>query len=149
VKTTGTDLFVYGTLLFDEVVRALTDRTFRSVPACLPGYARCTILRNGLREAYPAIRPHRTGRVAGRLLLEVKDRSLRWIDRFESDPPDYQRCQVIAKCNDGREIQAFTYVARPSLIPFLEGEWSPEQFKSEHLDDYLTRVIPEVRRQTG
>jgi len=149
VSTPTTDLFVYGTLLFDEVVQAVTDRGFRSVPARLRGYVRCAIIRDGRHEPYPACRPEPPGVISGRLLFDVDDRSMNLIDRFESEPPDYECRPVLVECDDGQLVEASTYVALPSLIRYLAGEWSVDQFRKDHLTHYLASVIPEMRKQTG
>jgi gamma-glutamylcyclotransferase (GGCT)/AIG2-like uncharacterized protein YtfP len=151
MRTSTTTLFAYGTLLLDEVVHALTDRTFRTLPARLHGYRRHTIIRHGneMCEAYPAIQPSPVGIVVGRLLLEVDEHSLKLIECFESDPPDYERTPVEVQIDGGAKTQAITYVAHPSLSACLKGEWYLEVFARNHLQDYLTRVIPEMRRQAG
>lgn len=142
-------LFVYGTLLFDQVVRALTDRTFPTCPANLHGFARHVILRDGHREPYPAIWPQSSGVVPGRVLLDVDERSLMLIDHFESDPPDYERASVVVDCGAGESLRAITYVALPRLRPCLAGEWCMDEFRANALADYVRRVIPQMRRELG
>jgi gamma-glutamylcyclotransferase (GGCT)/AIG2-like uncharacterized protein YtfP len=141
-----TTLFVYGTLLFDEIVQALTCRTFQTTPALLRGFVRRSIARQGQTEAYPAITPEDSGRVRGRLLLEVDSVSARWIHAFESEPPDYQLTPVRVESEDGEIIPATTYVARPYLAAQLSGPWNPAGFEQRHLARYVGNLIPEMRR---
>lgn len=140
-------LFVYGTLMFDEVVSALTDRTFRTRPATLRGFARHAVLRDGRRQAYPAIWRQPSGVVAGRLLLDVDERSMRLIDYYENDPPDYERMSVVVKCDGDQSLQATTYVALSSTHPFLADDWHGQQFERVHLTKYVQEVIPQLVRQ--
>jgi gamma-glutamylcyclotransferase (GGCT)/AIG2-like uncharacterized protein YtfP len=141
-----TPLFAYGTLLFDEILQALTDRTFETLPAVLRGFTRHAIVRGETTEAYPAIRPDPAGNVAGRVLLNLDASSARLIDLFESDPPDYQVTPVRVESADGRMIAATTYIARPGLVSQLKGVWSRNEFKRRHLAHYVDSVIPELRQ---
>jgi gamma-glutamylcyclotransferase (GGCT)/AIG2-like uncharacterized protein YtfP len=135
-------LFVYGSLLFDEVVRALTHRTFQSTAAVLNGYSRRSIMGKDDPLPYPAIRPAPSDCVRGRILLDVDEGSARSIDRFESDPPDYQVTRVTVVVPGNRSIPATAYVACPHLLPRLRGAWDAELFRRCHLPHYLTQVIP-------
>lgn len=141
-----TDLFVYGTLLFDEVVRALTGRTFPTVPASVTGYIRRAVERPDGREAYPAITPEPQGTVRGRVLRGVDAMSMRRIDAYEMDPPDYRLETVPVEYEDGDVGTAMTYTSLPTLLPRLKGQWDPATFKQNHLQDYVTRLIPELLR---
>lgn len=145
----STHLFVYGTLLFDEIVQALTDRTFGTLEVTLHEFARHAIVRQGQREAYPAIRSRASGKVHGRVLLNVDDRSMRLIDRYENDPPEYERVTIRVECDGGNPLQANTYIASPTLRPLLHGDWHVEQFQREHLTKYVREIIPQLRREFG
>jgi gamma-glutamylcyclotransferase (GGCT)/AIG2-like uncharacterized protein YtfP len=140
-----TPLFAYGTLLFDEILQALTDRTFQTLPAVLRGFTRHAIVRGQTTEAYPAIQPDPAGKVAGRVLLNLDATCARLIDLFESNPPDYQVCSVKVESADRRMIAATTYIARPGLVAQLKGAWSRNAFKRGHLAHYVDSVIPKLR----
>ena len=143
------NLFVYGTLLFDELVMALSGKHFASAAATLHGYSRHAIVRDGKQEAYPAIQPNPSGIVPGRVLFNVDEPSMRRIDCFESDPPVYDRTEVQVDLDEGKEISAITYVARPGLTPCLMEDWNQDHFARNHLKEYLTTVVPWARRQMG
>ena len=149
MSTPATTMFVYGTLMFDEVVRALTGRTFRSVPARLAGYSRHCIIRNGKPDAYPAITANPEGSVSGRVLLEVDGPSLDIIRLFESDPPDYEEVSVAPMLENGKPVQATTFVAKQSIVALLEGEWNEQKFAREHLRNYVDVLAPETRRDAA
>jgi gamma-glutamylcyclotransferase (GGCT)/AIG2-like uncharacterized protein YtfP len=123
------NLFVYGTLLFDEVVQWVTGRTVDSVRGTLRGFTRHSIKRGNRIEPYPAILPNPRGEVEGRILLSLDEGAMGRIDAYEMDPPEYQQQLVSVSCVDGRVLAASTYVAGPALIPFLKGTWDPERFR--------------------
>lgn len=141
------NLFVYGTLLLDELVTALTGIQIRSARAELQGYSRHCIVRDGRPDAYPAIRPCPSGTVIGRVLFDVDEQSMRMIDCFESDPPDYDRIEVEVTLEERKIIPAVAYVAKPSLTQWLTGEWSEAAFAKDHLKHYLSSVVPETIRE--
>ncbi|MDJ0786257.1 MAG: gamma-glutamylcyclotransferase family protein [Myxococcota bacterium] len=126
-------LFVYGTLLFPEVLEAVADQRPRLEPAVLPGYA-----RRGLRErVYPAIVPRSGEQVAGRLVHGLDDRGRERIDRFEGDL--YRRLRVEVRVGDAR-LLAFAYVLHPDRTgELLEASWDPEAFQLAHGPAYLER----------
>jgi len=139
-------LFVYGTLLFDELIMALTDKRFRSAPAQLMGYSRHRVIRDGQETAYPAIRLNPLNSVCGKLLFDVDKLSMKRIHVFESEPPDYDQIKVEVTLDGGRIAPAVAYVAKPSVVPLLAGNWSEEQFARDHLNAYLSELKSEPRR---
>ena len=107
-------LFLYGTLMPNEGNHRLIERHVRSArPATIEG-----VLVD--LEAFPALIPG-DGIVEG-MLLELDDRAMEITDRLEGFHPDgnhslYVRKEVIARLDDGEEVQAWTYeYANPSAI---------------------------------
>ncbi len=105
------DLFVYGTLLREEVVRAITGRSFRRVSARLPGLERVSP-----RGSYPAAIPKRNGAVDGELLLSVDEDSLAALDRYEGEGHLYIRAAAVADCG-GKPRPCQVYLPRNPLGP--------------------------------
>lgn len=104
-------LFVYGTLMDEELVYALTRRRFPRCQAELPHFAR--FLPPG---GYPYILPRVGARVRGVLLCDLDPASLAVLDRYEDEGTLYhrRRVQVIAH---GRSVLCETYVGDETRLP--------------------------------
>ena len=143
-------LFAYGTLLFPEVLRAVTGRRLAGRPATLDRFVR----RGVTGELFPAVVEANDGdSVRGLLYLELDERDWRTLDRFEGAL--YERCAVIVRCESGvrpgpssrapspaaDECHAFTYVlgetSRHRLGP---DAWDEESFAREHLAALVARI---------
>ncbi len=117
----ATDLFVYGSLLFEDVFRAVTGRGAAHEPAVLVGYARYRI-----RDAtYPAIVPEPGESTEGVVYRALDHRAISALDRFEGDM--YTRERVEVRRADGTAWAVETYVFVDALRGLLEPEpWHPE-----------------------
>ncbi|XP_016726399.1 AIG2-like protein D isoform X2 [Gossypium hirsutum] len=82
------NVFVYGSLLADDVVRVLLNRVPTSSAALLNGFHRFSIKG----RVYPAILPVRNRHVSGRVLMGITDPELHILDEFED--VEYQRTRV-------------------------------------------------------
>ncbi|KAH8503969.1 hypothetical protein H0E87_011565 [Populus deltoides] len=82
------NVFVYGSLLSDDVVRALLSRIPQSSPAILNGYHRFSIKG----RVYPAILPVENKKVSGKVLHGITDPELYILDEFED--VEYERVTV-------------------------------------------------------
>ena len=124
-------LFAYGTLLFPEVLSAVTGLSLTAEPATLDGYVR----RGVIGEIFPAIvEGDRHDRVAGALYVGLDDRAWGRLDRFEGDL--YERRLVRIATRD-----AFTYVLASTWRHRLAAEpWDPAAFARDHLDAFLARL---------
>lgn len=147
-----TKVFVYGSLLFDEVVECLTGKSFHSEEASLADYARYAVQREDRVAKGPAI-VYEPGKVVnGRLLLDIDSDALRVFDRFECGEGDfarYERVSVFVTLWNGAVVPADTYRAVKEFRPFLHGDWSEEDFKARHLEFYVKEWIPLLRRKWG
>lgn len=137
-------LFVYGTLLFDDVIRLLTGRCFTSTRAVLRDHRRYNVCIPGQEITWPAIVYEPDRQVRGKLLMNVDDTSLAVIDGYENTPPEYEKAHVSVVLEDDREVKAIAYRALPQLFDALKGEWSKEEFERKHLRYYLTEKIPNM-----
>lgn len=143
-------LFVYGTLLFPEVVEALVDRRFAMRRAILRGYRRAGIRRPAGDAVGPAIIPEASSQVEGALLEGVDDASQVVLDSFEDVAGEYDRTDVKVVLDDGSTVEAAAYVGTEEIRPLLvEGEWSPEEFRERGLRHYVSERIPRLRRIWG
>jgi gamma-glutamylcyclotransferase (GGCT)/AIG2-like uncharacterized protein YtfP len=144
------DLFVYGTLLYPEVVYALTGESLRAAPARLPDYQRFAVRPPGRSGRGPVIFPEPGGVVEGGLLRNVSAAARELIDRFEAAGGGYQRCQVMVQTGDGEPaVPAWAYVGEEQLREHRVGTWSIEDFEGADLQWYLTERLPSLRREWG
>ncbi|XP_058113505.1 AIG2-like protein D [Magnolia sinica] len=129
-------VFVYGSLLEDEVVQALLKRVPQSSPALLNGYHRFSIKG----RVYPAILPIENKKVTGRVLLGITDPELHVLDTFED--VEYERENVEISLIDGSEkLQVHAYVWGNKNDPSLHGEWDFEEWRRLHMADFLRMTV--------
>jgi gamma-glutamylcyclotransferase (GGCT)/AIG2-like uncharacterized protein YtfP len=104
----GVALFVYGTLMDEDRLVALTDRPVSRRPATLEGFMRKTAA-----HGYPTIVPRPGARVDGMLLEHLDAAALAALDAYEDLGRLYARrpAEVVV---DGRRVACEVYV---SLIP--------------------------------
>ena len=129
-------VFVYGSLLFDEVLLALLKRNPSTRPAVLRGFTRYA-LRG---RVYPAIAPASEaagdgGQVEGLLLCDLTAAERSILDDFEDE--DYVKTMLDVRAEDGAMVQADAYVWRAEFASELEGSWDCATFRAAHLDEYL------------
>jgi gamma-glutamylcyclotransferase (GGCT)/AIG2-like uncharacterized protein YtfP len=129
-------VFVYGSLLADDVVRALLKRVPTSSPAILNDFHRYSIKG----RVYPAILPLKNKKVTGRVLLGITDPELNILDEFEDF--EYERRIVDVSLVDSSEkLQVNTYIWSNSIDPNLYGEWDFEEWKKQHMADFLKMTM--------
>ncbi|MGW8248215.1 MAG: gamma-glutamylcyclotransferase family protein [Acidiferrobacterales bacterium] len=123
-------LFVYGTLLREDILRKVIGFLPASEPATLNGYRR---MRPG-GKPWPVIRPALTSQVNGRVLTGLNRRHLLRIDHYEGK--GYKRKRVRVRLPDDRHCHAWTYVGAAK-----KGEaWSneSEQQHRRQIDRFLS-----------
>ncbi|KAI4389999.1 hypothetical protein MLD38_002158 [Melastoma candidum] len=130
------NVFVYGSLLADEVVTVLLQRVPRSRPAILHDFHRFSIKG----RVYPAILPVDKKSVTGKVLMDVTTPELDILDTFED--VEYERRSVLVNILDNSDrVEAQTYVWRNANDPDLYGEWDFEDWKKKHMDDFVKMTI--------
>ncbi|CAO2817940.1 unnamed protein product [Amaranthus hypochondriacus] len=126
------NVFVYGSLLSDEVVHVLLNRVPVSSPAILPHFQRFSIKG----RVYPAILPFENSKVLGRVLTGVTNLELDILDDFEDD--EYVRDSVeVTLVDDSEKLQAYTYVWDKKDDPCLCGDWDFEKWRAAHMNDFI------------
>ncbi|KAL6005378.1 hypothetical protein ACLOJK_005945 [Asimina triloba] len=132
-------VFVYGSLLEDEVVRALLKRVPLSSPALLNGYHRFSIKG----RVYPAIIPLENKNVAGRfqeVLFGLTETELHVLDTFED--VEYERQTVeISLMESTKKFHAQAYVWVNKDDPNLYGDWNFEEWRQLHMADFLSMTV--------
>jgi gamma-glutamylcyclotransferase (GGCT)/AIG2-like uncharacterized protein YtfP len=116
-------LFAYGTLMFREVMAAVTGRDGSPVEAVLEGFER----RRVRGASYPGIVPRAGGQVHGRLWRGITPEDLARLDRFEGSM--YARQVHIVQTPSGPR-KAWLYVVRPAQRWMLTSrDWEPAEFR--------------------
>ncbi|CAJ2643349.1 unnamed protein product [Trifolium pratense] len=135
------NVFVYGSLLADEVVRALLNRVPPSSPATLSDYHRFKIKG----RVYPAILPVQSKKVTGRVLLGISGVELHILDEFED--VEYTRTEVDVFFTENSEnLRAYAYVWSNPNDPDLYAEWDFEEWKKVHMNDFV-KMTEEFKQQ--
>lgn len=119
------NLFVYGTLLFPEILQKITGKNFGSGEATLPGYRRHAVKNCD----YPAIIQNKNEKVEGKLILNVDDESMKLLSDYEGE--EYKKAEVEVQSGDSK-IMAVVFVWCDSLDKLMENDWDENHF-GEHL----------------
>jgi gamma-glutamylcyclotransferase (GGCT)/AIG2-like uncharacterized protein YtfP len=123
-------LFVYGTLRFPDVLRALLGR----VPDLTPVTARGWRVAGLLGRRYPGLVADPDGRAAGLLLTGLTADEQRILDAFEGDLYDLRRLPL----DGGRHGWAYVWTADAEVAAH---DWDPEHFAEQHLSAYVGRCV--------
>ncbi|XP_061339311.1 AIG2-like protein D isoform X2 [Gastrolobium bilobum] len=124
------NVFVYGSLLSDDVVRVLLKRVPSSATATLHGLFKIK------GRVYPAILPVENKKVAGRVLLGISGLELDVLDEFEDI--EYTRSDVEVLLMDTSEkLKVHAYVWSNPNDQDLYAEWDFEEWKQVHMNDFV------------
>ncbi|KAG8495262.1 hypothetical protein CXB51_012893 [Gossypium anomalum] len=131
------NVFVYGSLLSDDVVRILLNRVSPSSAAFLSHFHRLSIKG----RVYPAILPVQNRHVSGRVLMEISDPELHILDEFED--VEYQRTRVeVSLLESSDKLQADAYVWSNTSDPNLYGDWDFEkEWKQVHTESFIKMTM--------
>ncbi|XP_059662983.1 AIG2-like protein D [Cornus florida] len=130
------NVFVYGSLQAEEVVRVLLKRVPRSSPAILNHHHRFSIKG----RVYPAILPVENKKVTGKVLLGITTPELDILDTFED--VEYERRTVEVSLMDSSEkLQTYAYIWSNQDDPSLYGEWNLEEWKQVHMNDFVKMTM--------
>lgn len=127
------NVFVYGTLRFDEIVGRVIGRNPDARPAEVHGY-RSARVRG---RPYPAAVPSPGARLEGRLYTGLVPPELAALDAYEG--PEYRRARAPVRTPSG-PARAWLWVARDHLLPLLDGPWDARRFREQWLESYLRQL---------
>jgi len=130
-------LFVYGTLLFPEILEGLTGISPVTKPAKLQEYKRCCV--KGCD--YPAVLPEKNSVVEGKLVINVDHHFMDIITFFEGE--DYQKTKVFIQAGN-KEIPATVFTWNGDFHRLEMKDWNKKQFEQYSLKYYAARIIPET-----
>ncbi|KIY99608.1 AIG2-like protein [Monoraphidium neglectum] len=141
----GGQIFVYGTLMADEVLKLLLKRVPPSKPATLAGHRRYAIRG----QVFPAIVPAEPeASVRGKVLLQLTNKELEILDVYESE--EYFRAKVAPAFDDGTTVDADVYIWRDTYRDQLLPEgWDYEQFLGRDLESYLEMTTEFMKEYFG
>ena len=129
-------LFVYGSLLFPEVVEILLDHDRPRQDVIVPGW-RVVALPN---QVYPTLVRDDASTASGHLMLDLTPTDWRTLDAFENDAYDLARVHPAHVAD-----HAYAFVsADPSH--YGGGAWHVEHFVRDALKAYLVRCAAWRRR---
>ncbi len=128
----NTQLFVYGTLMWPEILKAVIDRIPVMEDALLEGYRRLKI-----KDAvYPALIKAESHSVQGKLIRGLNYNEIVLIDDYEGD--EYERKEVFIKTLSGRKEAAFVYVFSEDYRErLLDENWNPSEISEKLLRSLL------------
>lgn len=135
------NLFTYGTLMFPEVLEAVSGKSYGSVESLLKGYRR--VLVRG--RPYPGIYACQGHDTTGRLYSGLDESLLVLLDRFEGSL--YERRRVTVQAPGRSSVDATVYVIADNSMHMLSSEpWIAERFLAEWFDPYV-QTCHEFRRR--
>ena len=133
-------LFVYGCLMFPEVLEALIGKKYALKGAVLQGYQRIKVQTDD-PIAYPVIVPETSGSVEGCLIRNVHPASMNKIDVFEeTEKCGYLKREVTVELNNAENVKALTYVPGLAQKLRLTQLWNPDEFRKKDLQRCLNQI---------
>ena len=130
---TVTNVFVYGTLMYDEVWSRIVIGEHKRIDAQLSGYRRLKFKD----ENYPGI-VKGEGTVRGLVRVDVNQDNLARLDTFEGTY--YERVQEVVQDARGKDIQVDVYRIKERYTWMLEDvEWDMGQFEASGLRQFLSQ----------
>ena len=121
------NVFVYGTLMWDEIWNRIVHGTYQKIPAQLRGYKRLKIKE----QNYPGL-VEGDGVVWGCVWRNVDKDDLARLDAFEEKY--YKRVTEEIHDAKGQTMKAEVYVIQEAYASVLEdGEWDPGYFEAHGL----------------
>lgn len=131
-------LFVYGTLLFPEIIEKLSGKNFETVPAFIRGFIRKRIVGCD----YPVVIQNLNSEVKGLLVRNVDEQSMQLLTFYEGD--EYEKMETDVWI-ENEKTTAFVFVWKNNSKDLEENDWDENEFRQKHLKAYLNKVIPETR----
>jgi len=139
------NLFVFGTLLIDEIVLGLLNTVPERRAATLKGYRRGNIEIPGRVGKGPAIVASQHDHVKGDVLVGLTEGQVKILDLFESVSPGYQRIEGHVETVSGGLCAASFYASTSEIAEFVSAtDWLIDTFTRDYLDDYVTQRIPNL-----
>jgi hypothetical protein len=137
-------IFVYGLLMFPEIVEALTGTKYQTLDALLNDHQRRGLSQSPLSAPVPVL-TEAPGRVQqGKLLLNVSREAIAILDFFEELDSGHYVKKAVRVQADGQWYSAFCYAIGPTLTPYIAGDWQPELVSDAQKAHFIQQVIPQM-----
>ena len=134
------NIFVYGSLMIPEMVKALTGNHFLMVDAILPGYRRHKVKDH----IGPGLSKEKRRSVYGKVLLGIDEKSMAIFDKFEGSY-GYELIEVEVLV-EGHKKDVFFYEWTGHHDTLLDEDWDVEEFKRKHMERFLKEEMPKFLR---
>lgn len=127
------NVFVYGSLMFDDVWNRIVQCQYEKNTAVLAGYKRLCVKG----KTYPGLVKTFGCSVEGVVYLNVSAQDIQRLDRFEGEY--YKKIPVAVSSEGSHALDAEVYLFRQSYKHLLGNTpWDPDQFQTHHLRQFIT-----------
>ena len=125
-------LFVYGTLIFDEILSKLLGKTTHQFQDCWK-----IIKLKNFNAEFPGIVKDATSNVLGKIILDINDHDTSILDTYEGVM--YKR--IILKVKTISNDMGQVYVVDDYYKRKLSEEaWCPLEFRNKYLNNYIKNL---------
>lgn len=129
------NLFTYGTLQFQEVMKILLGKSIEYEDLSIKGFKR----RRLKGEVFPAVINSDSERVSGRVYFGITEEDFLILNKFEGDY--YSPVTINIETKRIGKTLAIIYVLREEFFSFFSSEeWEVNHFSKTHLDAYLSSI---------
>ncbi len=130
-------VFIYGSLLFPEITKKLTGKSFKTSPAILKGYKMYCV--KGCD--YPAIIRENGTFTNGKIMRNVNETDILKMSFFEGDEYEIKKLRVLI---NGKSEIALAFVWAKEIENLENKKWDFQEFEKNSLEYYINEVIPET-----
>lgn len=128
------NIFVYGSLMFDDVWNRIVQHRYEKQAAVVSGYKRLSIKG----ESYPGLVTSFNSSVDGVLYLNVTAQDIKRLDKFEGEY--YKKIPVAVLSETGRVLNAEVYLFnRRSKRLLSNTSWDPLRFQAHQLQQFIAK----------
>lgn len=131
----GRPLFVYGSLMFPEIIRSVIGRVPEGRPAIIQGYRRLVVAG----ESFPGMIKvgESDERVDGLVYVDITSEEWKRIIAFEDE---FYGLKEVSVERLGENLSALAFVVPPAKKSLLADEvWNPDQFRDSLLRCWADR----------
>lgn len=134
-------VFVYGSLMFEQVWEQVVLGKYQATTATLADYARYAVKG----QTYPGVIPEAGKRVKGLVWLSVEQSDIALLDAFEG--PEYSRQAVELESDVGMRMPAQVYIWKNPL-QLEPNPWSLKSFMEVGLERFMGSYVEEWKNSS-